>query len=160
MQSWQLISIVFVAGIFGLTFFLKGRMKGQAGSFFSGSMSAFRTDVAQHRQPGESDPIAIVATERKMMSAKLYYVAITDRSFLVQLAGTPTRRFDRAAVKLSCKAKTFADVGNMQTTYTSGYELVWTLPDGEKHATRVYDHAEGIADHGMHVQALVHHLAA
>jgi hypothetical protein len=49
MQSWQLISIVFVAGIFGLTFFLRGRMKGQAGSFFSGSMSAFRTEVAQHR---------------------------------------------------------------------------------------------------------------
>ncbi|MBX3156704.1 MAG: hypothetical protein KF773_11930 [Deltaproteobacteria bacterium] len=63
-------------------------------------------------------------------------------------------------MKLSCRAKRFADAGNMQTTYTSGYELAWTLPGGERRTCRVYDHAEGIADHGTHVQALVHQLAA
>jgi hypothetical protein len=160
MMSWQLVSLAFVIGVFALTSVLRKRMRAKQSSFFDGSMSAFRTDVANARQHGESEPIAVVATERKMLSAKLFYVAITDRSFFVQLGGTPTRRFDRAAVAVTCRAKTFTDVGNMTTTYTSGYELTWTLSDGERHTCRVYAEAHGIADHGAHVQALVHQLAA
>ena len=48
----------------------------------------------------------------------------------------------------------------MQTTYSSGWELKIQLPDGERHTCRVYEQADGIADHPAQVQALVSTIAA
>lgn len=156
MQSWQLISVVMVVGVFAASFVMRSKLRGKAAEMYEGAMTALRSEVASGRRADEADPIYFVAIERKMLSSKLYYVALTNRRLTLKLAGGETRVFERPAVELAIRAKTFADVGNMQTTYSRGWELRVTLPDGGgRHKWRVYDHAEGIADHGAHVQALV-----
>jgi hypothetical protein len=156
MQSWQLISLVLVVGVFAVSFVMRGKLRGKAAEMYGGAMTALRGEVASGKRPDEGEPICFVAIQRKMLSSKIYYVGLTNRRLVLKLAGGETRAFDRHTVELSIKAKTFADVGNMQTTYSKGWELSVTLPDnGGRHKWRVYDHAEGIADHGAHVEALV-----
>jgi len=154
MQSWQVMSLVLVIGVFGVSFALRKKLGAKAAAFYGGGMTAFRERVA------EPSAICLVATERKMLSSKLFYVAVTSRRLVLEQAGGDTRSFDRGSVQLAIKQKTFADVGNMQTTYSSGWELKVGLPDGERHTCRVYEHAEGIPDHPAQVQALVRALAA
>ena len=154
MQSWTVLSFVLVIGVFGVSFALRKKLGAKAAAFYGGGMTAFRERVAE---PGA---ICLVATERKMLSSKLFYVAVTPRRLVLEQAGGDTRSFDRAGVQLAIKKKTFADVGNMQTTYSSGWELKLQLPDGERHTCRVYEQADGIPDHPAQVQALVHTLAA
>jgi len=154
MQSWTVLSFVLVIGVFGVSFALRKKLGAKAAAFYGGGMTAFRERV------GEPGAICLVATERKMLSSKLFYVAVTPRRLVLEQAGGDTRSFDRAGVQLAIKKKTFADVGNMQTTYSSGWELKLQLPDGERHTCRVYEQADGIPDHPAQVQALVSTLAA
>lgn len=159
MQSWQLISMVLFGGVVAATFAMRKTMRGKAALLYDGVMPALRAEVVANRSPDESDPICVVATQRSMLSAKIYYVAITNRRVVLKLAGGETRSFDRGAVRIAIAKKTFTDIGNMQTTYSEGWELRVELP-GEKHAWRVYAEAYGIADHAAQVQALVANLAA
>jgi hypothetical protein len=160
MQSWQLLSFGLVAAVVVVGFSMSKRLRGRAAEAFGGALQTFQTEVAADARPGESAPLLVMATERKMLSAKLFWVAITNRRVVWKLAGGDTRSFDRQSVQLAIKKKTFADVGNMQTTYSSGWELKVVLPDGGKHTCRVYEHAEGIPDHPAHVHALVAQLGA
>jgi len=154
MQLWQVIPFVLVIGVFGVSFAMRKKLGAKAAAFYGGGMTAFRERVAE---PGA---ICFVATERKMLSAKLFYVALTPRRVVLEQAGGDTRNFDRGSVELAIKKKTFADAGNMQTTYSSGWELKIKLPDGERHTCRIYAEAHGIPDHPAQVQALVTALAA
>jgi hypothetical protein len=160
MQSWQLISFGLVAVVFIYAFKMRGKLGAKAAEMHSGAMEALRTELATGREPDEGDPICFQAVERKMLSAKIFYVALTKRRLVIKLGGGATRSFDRQAVQMAMRAKTFADVGNMQTTYSRGWELKLALPDGTKHTWRVYDQADGLSDHSSHVQALVHTLSA
>lgn len=154
MQLWQVLPFVLVIGVFGVAFAMRKKLGAKAAAFYGGGMTAFRERVAE---PGA---ICLVATERKMLSSKLFYVAVTPRRLVIEQAGGDTRSFDRGSVQLAIKKKTFADVGNMQTTYSSGWELKIQLPDGARHTCRVYEQADGIPDHQAQVQALVRAIAA
>ncbi|HEU0035651.1 MAG TPA: hypothetical protein VFQ53_33800 [Kofleriaceae bacterium] len=160
MQSWQVLSFGLVIAVFVVSFVMRGKLRGKAAEMYGNAMTSLRADVANGRRPDEGEPICIVAIERKMLSSKLYYVAITNRRVIVKLAGGDTRSFDRSQVQLAIRAKTFADVGNMQTTYSRGWELAVALPDRTSYKWRVYDQAEGLPEHAQHVQALVGQLAA
>jgi hypothetical protein len=160
MQSWQVLPVILVIGVFAVSFAMRGKLRAKAAAMYSGAMDAFRAEVGAGRQPDEAEPIYLVATHRKMLSATIYYVAVTNRRFAMKPAGSPTQLFDRRAVQLAIKQKTFTDVGNMQTTISHGWELAVTVPDGTRQAWRVYDHADGIADHGAQVRALVAVLGA
>ncbi len=159
MQSWQLISMFLVGSIFAVSFAMRKNLHAKAAQLYDGVMPALRAEVVAGRRPDESDPICMVATQRSMVSAKVYYVAVTNLRVVIKLAGGETRSFERGAVQMSIAKKTFTDVGNMQTTYTEGWELRLVLPGNEKHAWRVYAEAYGIADHAAQVQALVASLA-
>lgn len=160
MQSWQLISMVLVVGVFAASFAMRKKLAGKAAAMYGGAMTELGAELASGRRPDEGAPICVVAIQRKMLSSKLYYVGLTNRRLVLKLAGGATRTFEREVVQLAIKPKTFADVGNMQTTYSQGWELRIVLPDGEKHVWRVYDQAEGLAEHPAHVQALVASLPA
>jgi hypothetical protein len=160
MQSFTIIPIIFVAAVFAVTFAIRGKMRGVAAAMYSGAMDAMRGEVAAAQRPGEAAPILIIATERKMFSAKMFFVGLTDRRVIVKQAGGDIRTFERASVQLAIRARTFTDSGNMTTTISRGWELRIALPDGSRGAWRVYDHAEGIPDHPAHVQALVATLPA
>jgi len=147
-----------VIGAFAYAFTMRKKMGVKAAQVYGDAMAAFRTEVG--RRPDERDPLFIMATERKMFSAKLFHIAVSDRRFVVKLAGGETRSFDRNNVTATIRKKTFADIGNMQTTYSSGWELAFALPDGTKHTCRVYEAADGIPDHPAHVQALAASLQA
>jgi hypothetical protein len=107
---------------------------------------------------GDANPICVIATERKMLSARIFYVGLSDRRFVMLEPGQGSRSFERGAVQLSICEKTFSDAGNMTTTISRGWELKIALPDGTRHTCRVYAHADGIPDHQGHVQTLVHAL--
>ena len=154
MQSWQLFPIVIVAAIFIYTFKMRGRMRGQAAALYGNAMQTLRASLADGASPGEAQPICVIATERKMLSARIFYVGLTDRRLVLFEPGKENRTFDRRAVQLSIAEKTFTDAGNMQTTVSRGWELKVALPDGTRHACRVYAHAEGIPEHAQHVHAL------
>jgi len=155
MQSWQVLPVILVVGVFAVSFAMRGKLRQKAAAMYSGAMDAFRAEVGAGRAADEVDPIFLVATHRKLLSATIYYVGVTNRRFALKPAGGATQVFDRRTVQLAIKQKTFTDVGNMQTTISHGWELAVVLPDGTRQAWRVYDHAEGIADHGAHVRALV-----
>jgi hypothetical protein len=118
-------------------------------------MTTLRQAVATGATPGELPPICVVATERKMISARIFYVGLTDRRLVLHEPGKETRTFERRAVQLSICEKTFSDVGNMTTTVSRGYELKLVLPDGTRHACRVYAQMHGIPDHPENVTALI-----
>ena len=158
MQSWQVFPVVLVIAVFAYAFTMRKKLGAKAAQVYGDAMAAFRTEVG--RRPDERDPIFIMATERKMLSAKLFHIAVSDRRFVVKLAGNETRSFDRGSIRATIRKKRFADVGNMQTTYSTGWELAFALPDGTKHTCRVYDAADGIPDHPAHVQALAAMLPA
>jgi len=155
MQSWQLFPIVIVAAVFGYTFFMRGKLRGRAQELYGNAMSTLHQALATGAAAGETNPICVVATERKMLSARMFYVGLTDRRLVLHEPGKATRTFERRAVQLSIREKTFSDVGNMTTTVSRGWELKLALPDGTRHACRVYAEAYGIPDHAAHVQALV-----
>jgi len=155
MQSWQLFPIVIVATVFGYTFLMRGKLRGKAQALYGNAMTELRQAVANGATPSEAHPICVIATERKMLSARIFYVGLTDRRIVIHEPGKDTRTFDRRAVQLSIAEKTFSDTGNMTTTISRGWELKLALPDGTKHACRVYAHAEGIPDHPASVQALI-----
>lgn len=156
MQSWQLVPIVIVAAVLGYTTVMRKKLGGRAAALYGNAMTELHQAVAAGASPGEAPPICVVATERKMLSARMFYVGLTDRRLVLHEPGTGTRTFDRRTVQLSIKEKTWSDAGNMSTTISRGWELVLVLPDGTKHATRVYAEAYGIPDHAAHVQALLH----
>ena len=157
---YQVLPIILVLGVVAISFVMRGKVRGKTTEMYANALSSLQADVANGRRPDEQQPIIFTAVERKMLSAKLYYVALSNRRMIIKRAGGDTQTFDRSAVQLSIRAKTFADVGNMQTTYSSGWELKLQLPDGERHTCRVYEQADGIPDHPAHVQALVSALAA
>ena len=157
---YQVLPIVLVIGVVAISFALRGKLRGKASEMYANALSSLQADVASGRRPDEQQPIIFTAVERKMLSAKLYYVALSNRRMIIKLAGGDTQTFDRSAVQLSIRAKTFADVGNMQTTYSSGWELSVALPDRTSHKWRVYEKAEGIPDHAANVHALVTTLGA
>lgn len=150
MQSWQLFPIVIVIGVFAYTFATRGRMRAKAQELYGGAMTKLREALA-----GDANPICVIATERKLLSARIYYVGITGRRVVVLEPGKEHRTFDRSSVQLSICEKTFTDAGNMSTTISQGWELVMVLPDGARHVCRVYAHVNGVPDHPGHVQALV-----
>ncbi len=160
MQSWQLISMLLVGGVFAASFAMRSKLRATAAQLHDGVMPALRAEVVAGRSADESDPICVIATQRSMLSAKVYYVAVTNRRVVIKLAGGETRSFERSAVQMSIARKRFADVGNMQTTYTEGWELIVVLPGNDKNAWRVYAEAYGIPEHGTQVQALVANLAS
>ncbi len=155
MQSAQLFPFVIVIGIVAISLVMRSRMRASAAAIYGGAMDALRAELASGQRADEGAPIIVVATDRKLLSARIYYVAVTNRRVVLKQAGGDTRAFERAAVELAIRAKTFTDVGNMQTTISRGWELRIGLPDGTRGAWRVYDHAEGLPDHAAHVQALV-----
>ncbi len=149
MQSWQLIPILLVAGAFAA--FSMRKQRGKIAQVHGDAVTALRSELAAGKRPDEGEPICVTATQRKLLSAKLYYLGLTNRRLVLTLAGGGSRSFDRAAVQLAIKPKTFADIGNMQTTYSQGWELRVALPDGEKHTWRVY---AGTPEHAAQVHAL------
>jgi hypothetical protein len=155
MQSWQLFPLVIVAAVFGFVLYSRKGMGAAAQQLYGNAMQSLRAAVAQGATPGEAHPICVVATERKMLSARQFYVGLTDRRLVLQEHGKPTRTFDRRAVQLSICEKTFTDSGNMTTTVSRGWELRMSLPDG-KHTCRVY---AGEGEHAQHVQMLVANVA-
>ncbi|MDQ3337782.1 MAG: hypothetical protein M4D80_21690 [Myxococcota bacterium] len=156
MQSWQLLPIVIVAAVFGYTFLMRGKLRGKAQELYGNAMSTLQQTLANGATPGEANPICVIATERKMLSARIFYVGLTDRRLVLHEPGKgDPRTFDRRTVQLSICEKTFSDVGNMTTTVSRGYELKLVLPDGTRHACRVYAQMDGIPDHVAHVQALI-----
>jgi hypothetical protein len=142
--------IVIVIGVFAYTFFMRGRMRVKAQEMYGGAMTKLREALV-----GDANPICIIATERKMLSARIFYVGISGRRLVLLEPGKETRTFERGAVQLSVCEKTWSDSGNMTTTISRGWELRLVLPDGSRHTCRVYGHADGIPDHQSHVQALV-----
>jgi hypothetical protein len=154
MQSWQLFPIVLVAAIFIYSFKMRGRLGAKAAALYGNAMQTLHQTLASGATPGEAQPICVIATERKMLSGRIFYVGLTDRRLVFFEPGKENRTFDRRAVQLSIAEKTFTDAGNMQTTVSRGWELKVALPDGTRHSCRVYAHAEGIPDHAQHVQAL------
>ena len=155
MQSWQLFPIVIVVAVFGYTVFMKKKLGGRAAELYGNALTTLRQAVATGASPGEAQPICVIATERKLLSARIFYVGLTDRRLVLHEPGKDTRTFDRRTVQLSIKEKTWSDSGNMTTTISRGWELVIALPDGTKHACRVYAEAHGIPDHLANVQALL-----
>ena len=159
MQSWQLFPILIVAAVFGYTFFMRGKLRGKAQELYGNAMTVLRQAVAAGAAPGEANPICVIATVRKMLSARIFYIGLTDRRIVLHEPGKETRTFERRAVQLSIAEKTFSDTGNMTTTITRGWELKLALPDGTRHACRIYAEAHGIPDHPSHVQALINALS-
>ncbi len=160
MQSWQWISFGLVPVVFVYAFTMRRKLRGTAAELYSGAMESLRAEVAAGRQADEGEPICFQAIERKMLSARIWFAALTNRRLVVKVAGDAPRSFERRSVTMSIRAKTFADVGNMQTTYSRGWELTLALPDNTKHTWRIYSEATGIGDHPVHVEALVEALAA
>lgn len=149
-QSWQLFPLLLVGGAFVYTFTMRGKLAARSQAMYGGAMDKLRATLAAGQRPDEAVPICFIATERKMMSANIFYLGLTSRRLVVQLASEDGRTFDRAAVRMSIRAKTFTDVGNMQTTYSQGWELELELPDGAgRHTLRVYEDAIGIPEHGV-----------
>ena len=157
---YQLLPIVLVIGVVAISFIMRGKLRGKASEMYANALTSLQADVANGRRPDEQQPIIFTAVERKMLSAKLFYCALSNRRMIVKQAGGDTNTFDRSAVQLSIRAKTFADVGNMQTTYSSGWELTVGLPDRSTQKWRVYEQAEGIPEHAASVRALVTTLGA
>lgn len=160
MQSWQLFPIVIVVGVVLYTLTMRKKLEARAGDLYRGGFDAVIASLGAARRPDESAPICVVGTERKMISAKIFFIGLTNHRLALQLAGAPVQLIDRTAVKLSMRTKTFADVGNMQTTYTSGWELVIEHAGG-KHVLRVYEQASsGLPEHPAQVRALAAALGA
>jgi len=157
---YQVLPIILVLGVVAISFVMRGKVRGKTTEMYADALSSLQADVANGRRPDEQQPIIFTAVERKMLSAKLYYVALSNRRMIIKRAGGDTQTFDRSAVQLSIRAKTFADVGNMQTTYSSGWELSVALPDHTNHKWRVYEQAEGIPDHAASVRSLITTLGA
>ena len=155
MQSWQLFPIVIIAAAFGYTFIMRGKLRGKAQELYGNALATLHQALASGAAPGEAHPICVIATERKMFSARIFYVGLTDRRLVLHEPGKETRTFDRKTVQLSICEKTFSDVGNMTTTVSRGYELKLALPDGARHACRVYSQMDGMPDHAAHVSALI-----
>lgn len=160
MQSWQLFPIVIVIGIVLYTLTMRKKLTARAGELYGGGFTAVTTSLATGQRSDESAPICVIGTERKMISANIYFIGVTNHRLALQLAGAPVQMLDRASVKLSMRPKTFADVGNMQTTYSTGWELVIEHATG-KLALRVFEQASaGLPEHPAHVRALAATLGA
>ncbi len=159
MQTWQLFPILILIPVILFVIKSRGTMRAAAQDMYGTAMANLRAAVAAGAAPGEANPICVVGTERKMFSARMFFVGLTDRRLVLQEHAQPTRTFERRAVQLAIAEKTFTDTGNMTTTISRGWELRLVLPDGTRHACRVYAQMDGIPDHPQHVQALVAALA-
>ena len=84
MQSWQVLPLILVVGVFAVSFAMRGKLRQKAAAMYGGAMDAFRAEVGAGRAPDEGDPIFLVATHRKLLSATIYYVAVTNRRFALR----------------------------------------------------------------------------
>lgn len=160
MQAYQLFPIVIVVGVVLYSLTARKKLSARAGELYGGGFAAVLAALAPGQRPDEPAPICVIGTERKMISAKIFFIGLTSSRLALQLAGEPVQILDRAAVKLAMRAKTFADVGNMQTTYSTGWELVIEHAGG-KHVLRVYEQASsGLPEHPASVRALAAALGA
>ena len=156
MQSWQLVPILILAGVGAYVFLTRGKMRQAATQMYTEAMAGLRAQCAAERRAGESEPALVIALTRSFFKAKVFYVALTDQRLFLQEPPGAVRTFPRdATLKLAIKKKQFADVGNMQTTYSSGWEARVTLPGGEEHVWRLYDEWTGYADQARNLDAFL-----
>ncbi len=84
-----------------------------------------------------------------------FLVGLTDQRLVLCELGTPTRSYDRnSGVQLAINKKRFVDSGNMQTTYSQGWEAHLSLPDGHSYMFRLYQDANGYPEQGQNLALL------
>jgi hypothetical protein len=153
---WQFLTFGIIAGI---AFFAVTRMKklgAAAQSSYAAILAKLRADFAASRRAGESDAAFVMASTRnKLKKNQGFFVALTNERLLLQdlsATGAPMRAFDRAQVSVSAPRKKWTDQGNMQTTFSEGWELTINLPGNESYSgLRLYDRDAYFAEQGQHV---------
>jgi hypothetical protein len=155
MQSWQIFPIILLVGIGVYVLFMRGKRGAGAKQMYANGMAAISAAVAAQRRAGESDPACVMAVTRTTFKAKIFFLALTNHRLFVAESGGPARAFERSNLSLSVARKTWADVGNMQTTYSDGWEARATLPGGENHVWRIYDSSDPQSADAQHIAAFL-----
>ena len=156
MHAWQLLPFVLLVGVGAWVLFARGRMGQMAATLYGEAMAQLSAECADQRRPTESEAITVIALSRSLLRARVFYLGLTNQRLFVKEAPSPPRAFDRdASLALTIAKKRFADVGNMQTTFTSGWEARVALPNGEAHVWRLYDAWTGYEDQARNLDAFL-----
>lgn len=145
---YQLVPILMLAAVGVVFFLLRGKMGGMAKQMAAAqaaSVDAVRAQFSASRQAGESEIVCVHAQTRTMLKATLFVVGVTNHRLFLQQFGQPIRTFERRALSLQVHAQKWTDQGNMQVTYSEGWEAKVTLPGGESHVWRIYEQP-GVAE--------------
>ena len=155
----SLFPLIILAVVVVISLGLRGKLAAKTAALHGDALDQVRALLAP-RAADESSPLIVVGTERKRLSATVYYVGVTSHRLALYQPGGETQVVDRRAVRMSMKPKTWADIGNMQTIHSSGWELVLQLGD-RSHTLRVYELATAAyPDHPAQIRALAATLAA
>jgi hypothetical protein len=158
MQLYQIIPIVIVVlvAVYAVAF----RNKGGAGQMYAQGLAAIGAEARQQQRAGESEPACIMAMTRTTFKGKMFYLALTNQRLFIAEHGGSARGFERNSLALQIERKRWADIGNMQTTYSEGWEARATLPGGESHVWRIYAATDPQSPDAQHLATFLHNVGA
>lgn len=100
------------------------------------------------RQPGEADPHCVVALEKRVFSFEQFFLAATDRRWIVMNTRGAIQAFDGVPDFMRVFHGPFSD-GSV------GYEAQLVRPDMLGRVWRLYDHARGYESQRRELRALL-----
>jgi hypothetical protein len=137
-MGWtQLLPLVVLAIVVATARSRMKRIQKAASSGLQELVGTLSQEFAAIRRPGESEAAFVSASTRNKLKAnQALMVAVTNQRVFVKDLKTegPMRAFDRSSVRIAAPQTRWTDIGNMQVTYSDGWELSLRLPGGESYS--------------------------